>query len=792
MKFSEQWLREWVDPPITTDQLAEQLTMAGLEVDSLAPVAGEFSGVVVGEVLEVNPHPDAARLRVCRVDVAQPEPLQIVCGAPNVYAGMRAPTARVGAVLPGGFKIKRASLRGVESFGMLCSARELGLSEAAEGLMELPSDAPVGNDIRDYLALDDVVMDVDLTPNRGDCLGIAGIAREVGVLNRLPVTGPDIQPVTASIADSFPVTVAVSEACPRYLGRVIAGVDTTAKTPLWMQEKLRRSGIRSLGPVIDVTNYVLLELGQPMHAFDLDRLEGGISVRMARSEETLVLLDGRALELDVDTLLITDAGKALALAGIMGGENSGVSDATQSLFLECAFFTPDAIAGRARRYGLQTDSSHRFERGVDPGLQFRAIERATQLLLSLVGGEAGPVIDISDAARIPQVTPIPLRRTRLRRLLGIDLQDEEVVDILLRLGTQVESSDEGWAVVPPTFRFDLSIETDLIEELGRVHGYDRIPSSLPSGHRSMVPQPEARVAAERISETLVDRGYQEAITYSFVDPQIQSRVDPEAHAVCLSNPISSEMSVMRTSLWPGLLGTLQYNQSRQQKRVRIFEKGLRFIAHGTEYKQDNVLSVVVCGSLYPEQWGLPQRPADFYDVKGDLEALLALGGRRNAFSFKAGTHPALHPGRAARIFCDDRPVGWLGNLHPELAKTLEIGDETVLFEIEMAAIERGIEPKFHELSRFPSVRRDIAIVVDQAVSARTVRTTVLAAGGDWLRELRVFDVYQGQGIETGRKSIAFGLILQDSSRTLTDEDVDGVIARVTASLEKELGATLRD
>jgi phenylalanyl-tRNA synthetase beta chain len=792
MKFSEQWLREWVDPPVTTEQLAEQLTMAGLEVDSLAPVAGEFSGVVVGEVLEVKPHPDAAKLRVCRVNVAEGEPLQIVCGAPNVYAGMRAPTALVGAVLPGGFKIKRAKLRGVESLGMLCSARELELSEAAEGLMELPPDAPVGKDIRDYLALDDVVVDVDLTPNRGDCLGVAGIAREVGVLNRLPVTGPDIQPVTASIADRFPVTVAVPDACPRYLGRVITGVDTTAQTPLWMQEKLRRSGIRSLGPVVDVTNYVLLELGQPMHAFDLDELDGGISVRMARNAETLVLLDGRTVELDADTLLITDANKALALAGIMGGENSGVSDVTRSLFLECAFFTPEAIAGRARRYGLQTDSSHRFERGVDPELQFRAIERATQLLLSLVGGEAGPVIDVSDPARLPQVTPIQLRRRRLRRLLGVELPDEEVVDILLRLGAHVESSEEGWLVIPPSFRFDLSIETDLIEELGRVHGYDRIPSSLPSGHSTMVPQPEARVARERISETLVDRGYQEAITYSFVDPQTQSRLDPEAAAVFLSNPISSEMSVMRTSLWPGLLTTLQHNRSRQQKRVRIFEQGLRFIHKDDEYKQENVLSALVCGSLYPEQWGLPQRPVDFFDVKGDLEAVLTLGGRRDAFSFQAGTHPALHPGRAARVFCDDRPVGWLGNLHPELAQMLEIPDETVLFEIETAAIQRGIEPKFQDLSRFPSVRRDLAIVVDAAVSARSVRATVRAAGGEWLRELRVFDVYQGKRIETGRKSIALGLILQDSSRTLTDEDVDGVIARVTASLEQELGATLRD
>jgi phenylalanyl-tRNA synthetase beta chain len=791
MKFSEQWLREWVNPPVTADELAEQLTMAGLEVDSVTPVAGDFSGVVVGEVVSVGPHPDADKLRVCTVNVGA-EPLQIVCGAPNVQVGMKVPTALIGAVLPGDFRIKKSKLRGMESFGMLCSARELGLSEEAAGLMALPGDAPVGSDIRAYLDLDDRCIEVDLTPNRGDCLGMAGIAREIGVLNRCAVTGPAMAPVPASIEDTFPVRVSAPEACPRYLGRVLRGIDPKATTPLWMQEKLRRGGIRSLGPVVDVTNYVLLELGQPMHAFDLARLSGGIEVRLAHAGEQITLLDEKVIKLDTDSLLIADADKPLALAGIMGGAGSGVSDRTDSLFLECAFFAPTRIAGRARRYGLHTDSSHRFERGVDYQLQHRALERATALLLELVGGQAGPVIEVSSEAHLPRVAPIALRAARLQRLLGLRPDDATVEDILTRLGMEVQAGEGGWQVIPPSFRFDITLEADLIEEIGRVYGYNRLPSSAFQAALVMRPAPEDRVPLRRLRDLLVSRGYQEAVTYSFVDPEIQGLVTPDLVPVPLANPISSELSVMRTSLWQGLLRTLQHNLNRQQKRVRIFEHGLNYIQQDNELKQENYIGGLVSGAWVEEQWGEPERLADFFDVKADVEALLALGGQADAYRFAPGSHPALHPGQAAEILRDGKRVGWLGCVHPELARRLDIESKTFLFELHSATVAQGSAASFREISRFPSVRRDLAIVVDEAVSALALQEAIRETCGDQLLELALFDVYRGKGVEKGRKSIAFGLILQESSRTLTDADVESVAVRVVDRLNQNFGATLRD
>ncbi|HHH44915.1 MAG TPA: phenylalanine--tRNA ligase subunit beta [Gammaproteobacteria bacterium] len=790
MKFSEAWLREWVNPALDTQQLAEQLTMAGLEVDAVEPAAESFSGVVVAEVLSVEAHPDADKLRVCQVAAGDTDPLQIVCGAPNVRAGMKAPLATVGGRMPGDMKIKKAKLRGVPSHGMLCSARELGLSEEHEGLMELPADAPVGRDLRDYLALDDMTIEIDLTPNRGDCLGMEGVAREVGTLTRTDLTPPAFEPVAAAIEAQLPIDVQAPDACPRYLGRVIRGINPDARTPLWMQEKLRRGGLRSLGPVVDVTNYVLLELGQPMHAFDLDRLSGGVVVRYAQSGEQLTLLDEREVELDEQTLLICDQERTLALAGVMGGVDSGISASTENLFLEVAFFTPEKIAGRARHYGLSTDSSYRFERGVDPELQWRAMERATALLLELLGGQAGPVCEVASAQYLPVKTAISLRRDRIRRLLGFVPEDVQVEDILTRLGVTVTADGEGWLATPPSYRFDLAIEADLIEEVGRVYGYNNLPTANNHGDLTMRPLPEAETPLERLQALLVDRGYQEAITYSFVDAELLQDLEPDSRPVPLSNPISSEMSMMRTSLWAGLLGAVRHNLARQHSRIRLFESGLKYIQQDEDIKQINVLAGAVVGDLYPEQWGVQTRAADFFDVKGDVEALLDIGGQ--AIRFQAAQHPALHPGQTAAIMRGETQLGWLGCIHPGLARKHGIPSKTCLFELDMDELRKGRVPSFEKLSRFPAIRRDLAIVVNVEVPAGALCDSIHRQAGPMLRDVLVFDVYQGKGIESGRKSVALGLILQDSSRTLTDDEVDAVEAGIIAQLEKQFAATLRE
>ncbi len=792
MKFSEQWLREWVNPSVTTEELCHQLTMAGLEVDAVEPVAGSFDGVVVGEVVKVEPHPDADKLRVTQVNVGQEELLTIVCGADNVREGMRVPTAMVGAKLPGDFKIKKAKLRGVPSFGMLCSASEIGLAESSSGLMELPADATVGEDLRVYLQLEDVTIELGLTPNRSDCLSVAGIAREVGVLNQYPVEGPVIEALPSAIDEILPVTVSAPGDCPRYLGRIIRGVDVASETPLWMQERLRRSGIRSLGPVVDVTNYVLLELGQPMHAFDLAKVKGGIHVRRAVEGEKLMLLNEQEITLDAESLVIADESGPLALAGVMGGEASAVSDETRDIFLESAFFSPDSVAGRARSYGLHTDSSHRFERGVDPQLAPLAIERATALLLEIAGGSAGEVVDVVDESSLPQRKPIHLRHQRCERILGAELPRETIEDILQRLGMELEAVEEGWQVTVPSFRFDISIEVDLIEEIGRIVGYSNLPSTRPLGALRMHPRPEGEIGKRDLARLLVDRGYQEAISYSFVDPKMQQRFDPSAEPIALANPISSDLAVMRTTLWAGLVPILQHNLNRQQSRVRLFEYGLAFIGQGTELKQENRLSGVVYGSVEPEQWAGTIRKIDFYDVKGDIEALLALTNRRDEFRFVAESHPALHPGQSARIYLGDQPVGWLGAIHPTLEGELDLHGQTYLFEIESTALCTRTVPKFEEISKFPAIRRDLAIVVEHGVNAAEVLECIRSAAPESLVNLKLFDVYQGEHIDSGRKSLALGLTLQAQSRTLTDEDVDAAVKKVVNTLGTKLGATLRE
>jgi phenylalanyl-tRNA synthetase beta chain len=793
MKFSEKWLREWVDPAVSTAELVEQLTMAGLEVDSVEPAGAGLESLLVGEVISVDKHPDADKLRVCQVNIGQQQLLQVVCGAPNVSAGRKYPLAPVGGRMPGGMKIKKSKLRGVESQGMLCSAQELGLSEDHDGLMELPAEAEAGQSLQDFLGLDDNIIELDLTPNRGDCLGIEGIAREVGTLLRSAVTTVAVAPVKASIDDRFEIDIQVPEACPQYLGRVIRGVDATATTPLWMQERLRRSGLRSLGPVVDVTNYVLLELGQPMHAFDLAHLSGGVRVRYALEGEELTLLDDRKVVLDAGTVVIADHDKPLAIAGVMGGLDSAVKDTTTELFLECAFFPPEMIAGCARSYGMHTDSAHRFERGVDPGLQHRAIERATELLLTISGGEAGPVCTLTSSEHLPACNPIVLRRERIQRVLGMSPDDAEVADILDRLGMVATEQQDGWLVEPPGFRFDIRIEADLIEEIGRIYGYNRLPSVSLLGAMEVQAVAETDIGLTDFCDVLVARGYQEAVTYSFVDEAMQAQINPAMVPVKLANPISSEMAEMRTSLWTGLLKAVQHNVHRQKTRLRFFEHGLRFYAGDDGViQQDIMLAAVITGSRLPESWDGKEQPVDFYDLKNDLEALLQLGGDTQRFTFSGREHPALHPGQTAAVECEGKTIGWLGRIHPVLASRLDISADTCLFELQYESVNTSQIAEFKSISRYPSIRRDLAFVVDDNLEAGVLQAAVKEVAGDLLQQMTVFDVYQGKGIETGRKSIAFGLILQDNSRTLTEQDIEAVVDNVTTQLGDKFAATLRD
>lgn len=790
MKFSEQWLREWVQPDWDTDTLISEITMAGLEVDAVEAAAGAFTDVVVAEITEAKPHPDADKLQVCSVSDGE-QTWQVVCGAPNARAGLKAPLARVGARLPGDFKIKKAKLRGVESFGMLCAEQELGLSEENAGLMELAADAPVGRALRDYLGLDDQLIEVDLTPNRADCLSIRGIARDVAALSAKPMSAPTIEPVAASIDDSFEIEIHKGADCPRYAGRVIRNIDPTASTPLWLQEKLRRSGLRSIDPVVDVTNYVLLELGQPMHAFDLAKLDGGIVVRGADAEEPLTLLDGQEIKLTQGDLVIADRSKALALAGIMGGAESAVSDDTRDLFLESAFFAPERIAGRARRYGLHTDSSHRFERGVDPEMGALAIERATQLILEIAGGEAGPVIQMTQAEHLPAVNDILLRPGSIQRMLGQSMSPERVTEILSGLGFELRAAEEGWSVTVPSWRFDVTLEVDLLEELARIEGYNSLPSVAVTDTPQSLRAPEKQRSIRALRQQLLARDYQEAISYSFVDPKWQAVILPDHNGIELMNPISSEMSVMRGSLLPGLLQAVAYNQKRQHLRVRLFETGLVFEQNGEGRVQTPKVAGVASGRRHPESWSESGEGVDFFDVKGDLETLLPELGQ-SAWAFERGEHPAMHPGQTAQCLKNGEPVGWVGALHPRVIKALDLQAPVLAFEVDQAALCESRIPHFETISRFPSLRRDIAVIVDRKVDAAGLMETAKVAAGEHLIDLMCFDTYEGKGIDPQRKSLALGLTFQDASRTLNDEDVSVAVEAVVKALSDQYGAQLRN
>lgn len=794
MKISEAWLREWVNPDISTSELVAQLTMAGLEVDSVEPAAPPFSGVIVGEIVSAEPHPDAEKLRVCQVKGHADGELQVVCGAANARPGIKIPFATIGAELPGDFKIKKAKLRGVESFGMLCAQTELQLGDDDSGLWELPADAPVGSDLRQYLKLDDSLIEIDLTPNRGDCLSIRGLAREVGVLNGVEVAPPALAAIAPAIEDTFAVDIKAVDECPTYAGRVIRDIDISRLSPLWLREKLRRSGIRSIDPVVDVTNYVLLELGQPMHAFDLATLSGGVSVRMASEGETLKLLNDQDVALRSDTLVIADHTKVLAIAGVMGGAGSAVGETTRTIFLESAFFTPAVIAGKARSYGLHTDSSHRFERGVDHQLQVTAIERATELLLAIVGGEAGPVVRVQNQHAQPPLRSVHLRRARLESGLGLAAETVDAVAILSRLGLALErQTADGWVFQIPSYRFDITIEEDLLEEVARVYGYDRLPTRAMAFATQLESHSEAHTSLADAKQHLVSRGYREVITYSFVDPKVHATLFPQVDAVVLKNPISADMSTMRTSLLPGLLQTLVYNLNRQQTSARLFEAGMVFdTSSGGPVAQYSRIGGLVYGALRPQSWAEKTRDVDFFDAKGDLETLLAFAAHGRTVRYEPWTDSELlHPGQAARIYLDDQCVGYLGALHPLKQKALELGKTAFVFELTLADLLVARLPRFQPLSRFPEVSRDLAVLVDKAVCVADLDGSIRKTAGDVLKNLKLFDVYSGEGIDPKRKSLAFNLTFQHPSRTLKDEEVNASMAAIVDCLEREFGANLR-
>ncbi|MHB1947442.1 MAG: phenylalanine--tRNA ligase subunit beta [Gammaproteobacteria bacterium] len=791
MKLSELWLREWVNPALTREQLCAQLTMAGLEVDELAPVAEEFTGIVVGKVLEVEKHPEADRLNVCLVDVGSENPLTIVCGAKNIKAGMKVPAALIGAVLPNKTEIKLTAIRGATSHGMLCSASELGLSEQGEGLLQLPHDAPIGTSVWEYLKLTDFVMDVAITPNRGDCLSVMGLSREIAALTKSSLHIPNIQSIKSTLEDTLTVTLQASTECPRYVGRIIRDVKADATTPMWMQERLRRSGSRCISPVVDVMNYVMLELGQPMHAFDLQTIANKIIVRMAKAHEELKLLDGQTVTLNEDTLIIADETKPLAMAGVMGGLDSSVTLLTKDIFIESAFFQPSAIARSARRYNLGSDSSYRFERSIDPTIQKLAIERATELLLEIVGGKPGPIIEVAHSELLPQPAKIHLRKARISKLLGLKIPDHEVETILQLLGFTVTKQGDDWDVVVPARRSDMTLEVDLIEEVMRLYGYDNLPTHQPVSGMQINPCPENKLHLANLRHALRDLGYNEIVAYSFVDKKLQQMFDPDSKPKELLNPMTADMAVMRSNLWPGLVNTLLYNQNRQQSRIRLFEIGLRFVLRNDELLQQPVISGLVSGTALPEQWGSANREIDFFDLKGDLYNMFSLTLDSDEFIFKSSQHPALHPGQTAEIYRRDRLVGIIGALHPSIIQALDIQGNVFVFELLLDELQDARIPKSKEISKFPEIRRDLAILVNRTIPSVAISDTIKEVAGKLLQDINVFDVYQGKGIAEDRKSLALSLILQDASRTLRDEEVADLMNRVIVALKDQFAAELR-
>ncbi len=792
MKLSLQWLKDFVDNPWGARDLGERLTMAGFELEGSAPAAPPFAGVVVAEIVSCEKHPQADKLQLCQVSTGAGPALQIVCGAHNARAGLRTALATVGAVLPGDLKIKAAKLRGVDSAGMLCSAKELGLAEVSDGIVELSADAPLGADVRVVLGLDDDVLEIAITPNRGDAMSVLGLAREVAALSGATLRSPATDRVVAQHSANVPVTLIPGSGCAKFVGRLIRGVNNRAATPMWLRERLRRAGLRSISPVVDVTNYVLQELGQPMHAYDAAKLQGGITVRMARAQESLTLLDGKTVTLADDMLVIADQGGAVGLAGVMGGERTAVSADTVDVFFEVAWFQPQAIAGRGRRIGVTTDASQRFERGVDPELQERALERASQLLLSIAGGTAGPSAVHRSADALPIRTPVQLRSAQLARLLGFAPAEGLVGAKLKALGMRVEVVSGGWQVTPPSHRFDIAIEADLIEEVGRQIGLAAIPEIAPRALQRFAPLPEAQSADARVLDLLAARGYQEAIHFAFVDPALQLTLFPAAATVRLTNPIAENLAVMRVSLWPGLLQATRDNFRRQQERVRLFELASVFDAAGRETE---MVAGVSAGLRHTEQWASARdeakMSADFYDLRADLSALCSISGDLAQFEFRAGGPGCLHPGRSATLLKSGHVVGYLGELHPDVVARLDLTYAPQVFELRRDALW-SCSPRVGDISRQPLVRRDLAVVVDESITFGQLRDRVISVASGLLRELRCFDIYRGAGVESGRKSVALGLIFQDNLKTLTDEEADRLMAAIRSDLGTSLNAKIRE
>ncbi len=792
MKIVESWLREWVDPDLDAKALEHRLTMLGLEVDGVDVEGGGLDGVVVAEVIAVERHPDADRLSLCKVTAGGDDTIDVVCGAPNVRAGMKSPLAVPGITLPNGIKLRKSKIRGVVSNGMLCSAIELGLGEESDGILALGGDAPAGMALNEYLGLPDTVFDLDLTPNRGDCFSVLGVARDVAALTGSPLKSPDVAPVAATIEDTLPVEIPLPEGCPSFAGRLIRNIDPTAKSPPWLLERLRRSGLRGISPVVDITNYVMLELGQPLHAYDAAKVQGPIRPRLARKGEKLTLLDEKEIVVNDDTLVIADDSGAIGLAGIMGGLSTAVSDETTDVFFEAAFWPQAFMAGRARSYGMHTDASLRFERGVDFAGQARAVERASQLLLEISGGEAGPLVHQCASAHLPRREPITLRRSRVSMLLGLDVPDDVVTGVLTRLGLTVDEIENGWQVIAPSYRFDITSEVDLIEEIVRIHGYDSVPETTEIAASPLRTVTESLVDLDRVSTTLVARDYEEAITYSFIDERSNTAFADHLSELVLSNPISSEMSVMRSSLLPGLVSSAAANVARQQERVRLFEIGKSF--HGSLDAPDEILRIaaLACGTAMPEQWGARAQAIDFFDIKADLVAVLELAGDASDITFRAVEHPALQPGQAATVVRDGRDIGLVGKLHPRVAKRFDLKRDAYVFEVDALQALASAVPVAKPVSRFPIIRRDIAVLVKEEISGEELVQAVAAAAPDLIRDVRIFDIYTGPGIEAGLKSVAISLILQETSRTLTDDDADAAQAAAVQKLRDAFGAELRD